>query len=528
MTKTWRDALLVLLAGLVLALLVSAPYALGALKPAAGWEFTGFLIAAEDGNSYLSTMLQGAQGRWSFQIVYTTEPHQGALFFLFYLLLGKLARLFGLSPALALHLSRVVLIPLALYSFWRMAVYLCRRQAAARLATALLALAGGLGWLWVLLGGTTELERMPVDLWVPDASFFLSALTFPHLVLKQGLLFLFIVEALRFVERGGRRPALLAMLAGLGASLIHPYTLPVIGVPLGMFVLWRARRERRLLWSGIGRLALVAAPSLPYVAYSLWVFQTNPVFRSWQAQNTLYSPPPHLYLLGFGLLTPLALVGLLARQPEGRPHPFVAVWFVVIPLLLYVPYVMQRRFLDGYQAPLVILAAAGILYLLGRLRSRRLQNWVAAGLGLPLVLTNMLLLAGALATASQPQEPAYRPAWEMQAVRWFRGIPGYPTVMGSYLTGNLLPAQAPARAFVGHGPETMNSDAKIALAERFYDALSADEWRSSLLAQYGIDYVYHGPRERALGAFEPAQAPYLHLVYDNGIVQIYRVQEAAQ
>jgi hypothetical protein len=42
--------------------------------------------------------------------------------------------------------------------------------------------------------------------------------------------------------------------------------------------------------------------------------------------------------------------------------------------------------------------------------------------------------------------------------------------------------------------------------------------------QYGVDYVYHGPREKVLGGFDPGRVAYLRLTYDNGEVQIYRVE----
>ena len=42
-----------------------------------------------------------------------------------------------------------------------------------------------------------------------------------------------------------------------------------------------------------------------------------------------------------------------------------------------------------------------------------------------------------------------------------------------------------------------------------------------------MDYVYVSPLERALGDFDPAQAPYLSLVFDAAETRIYRVAPAA-
>ena len=50
-----------------------------------------------------------------------------------------------------------------------------------------------------------------------------------------------------------------------------------------------------------------------------------------------------------------------------------------------------------------------------------------------------------------------------------------------------------------------------------------DAFRRQLLGDYGVDYLFYGPAERALGDFSPGAAAYLRPVYDNGPVQIYQV-----
>ena len=59
------------------------------------------------------------------------------------------------------------------------------------------------------------------------------------------------------------------------------------------------------------RLIVVFAPSAIYVVYAWLVFEMNPVFAEWQAQNLVYSPPVHLYVLGLGTPLILAIVGLI-------------------------------------------------------------------------------------------------------------------------------------------------------------------------------------------------------------------------
>ncbi len=60
-------------------------------------------------------------------------------------------------------------------------------------------------------------------------------------------------------------------------------------------------------------------------------------------------------------------------------------------------------------------------------------------------------------------------------------------------------------------------------AKTFFSPSATEEWRRALLARYNIDYLFYGPRERALVGFEPEKAGYLEKVYANSLVTIYRV-----
>jgi uncharacterized membrane protein len=98
-------------------------------------------------------------------------------------------------------------------------------------------------------------------------------------------------------------------------------------------------------------------------------------------------------------------------------------------------------------------------------------------------------------------------------------------VLTAYETGNYLPARAKARVFVGHGPETVRAEEKKALVARFFDEATGDAWRRELLAQYGVDYVFWGPAERARGAFDLTEVEYLVPIYEVGGYALFEVRE---
>jgi hypothetical protein len=62
------------------------------------------------------------------------------------------------------------------------------------------------------------------------------------------------------------------------------------------------------------------------------------------------------------------------------------------------------------------------------------------------------------------------------------------------------------------------------MVRRFFDATSAvDSERESFLRTHRITLIIVGPRERALGGFEPGRATYLERIYASEEVVIYRV-----
>jgi len=106
-TAEWRWVIAI--SGLLVALTM-APYAwaLARNQSATDWQFMGMLSNPLDGATYLSKMEQGRAGSWLFQLRYTPEKHDGAVFHMFYLFLGHMARVLGLSSLVMYHLARMV------------------------------------------------------------------------------------------------------------------------------------------------------------------------------------------------------------------------------------------------------------------------------------------------------------------------------------------------------------------------------------------------------------------------------------
>lgn len=502
-TREWQRvisfAVLVMLATLI-------PYLAGWLAQGDDWEFGGFVFGAEDGYSYLAKMRLGARGEWLFTLRYTSEPHDGGFLFAPYLLLGKLTGLVisdtdpRLPTALALtfHAVRAVLGVGLIALYYRFAAVFLRSPRLRFLALILMTLGGGLGWLLALAGLDDWLGSLPVDFYVPEGYSFLVLYGLPHVILARCGMLVGFLALFRALQHQGPPRAWLkwALLAGVGwlvMGLCVPFYITVGYILLGVWGLALWRRERRFPWALFWRAVVSALVVLPVLVYNAILFATNDVFGQWSAQNQLASPHPLHYVVGYIALAVPAAVGIrwVWRRTGSQPYALLAAWVIVVPVLVYLPINVQRRLAEGVIIPLSILAAAGLPLLLGQ-RWRRGRR-VLLALVLP---TSFFLWIGGLFTVLTPDRPLFHPTDELRALDRLNALaPVDAVVLSSMETGNYLPVRTNLLAYVGHGPETLESDDKKEAAKRFFAGELDPEAEQALLEN--VDYVFYGPEEQA-------------------------------
>jgi hypothetical protein len=163
-----------------------------------------------------------------------------------------------------------------------------------------------------------------------------------------------------------------------------------------------------------------------------------------------------------------------------------------------------------------------------RYSARGLRSWLLTSLVIFSAATYVLLLVDQSMRMMGQTPPSFRDGHEVEALRWLdQRVTFDDVILSSFDTGNYLPAQVDARAFLGHGPETAHSRDKSELVAKFYDSATADDWRRQFLSEWPITYVLVGPLEKALGDFDPTHTDYLALEYDQAGYQIYRVMRTA-
>jgi hypothetical protein len=538
--ETWTAILIATLTVCV----ANSPYLLAYASESPHLSFGGVVMNFEDAHGYLAKMNQGAAGRLTYQIPFTSEEHEGAFIGGFFLALGWICALTGLPVIWMWHLSRLIfgfLLLLSAYSFIACFV----QNAGQRLVSFLLVcFAGGFGWLVLLTGRFSILGFDLIDFKMPEAHIFFSLLTFPHFVLGACLLVAIFVSMLLLHRTRRWRYAGCAGLASFALAVVHPYNLLVAAGTLGLWLLVIACIKRRApVMESAGAVA-AGLMALPVLAYYLYVFDSNPAFGAWAAQSGSASPNPVHYFIGFG---PLLILGLPAMVREARrvdtESILPLIWVVVVAILVYAPLKQQRRMVEGVHIPLSVLATMGLYsWYLPRLERsaivrklitlrrkayspRRMRNYIIFVVLVLTVPSNLYILASLTATVVQRPYPFFHERPENEAIDWLASeTTPRDTVLTAYGTGSYIPARIDHTVFVGYWAETANFDTKLAIVDRFYHDGTPDSWRMQTLEQYGIAYVYSGPRERLLGAFDPGGVDYLTPVFANELVTIYRVE----
>ncbi len=535
----FRQRLWALAYGGGLALLTALPYAAAWQAQGQTWCFSGFLVGLEDGNSYIAKMLLGSQGAWLFRPPYTTWPVDLLPVFLPYLWLGKLAagQALHLQLTLLFHWVRVlgvVALVLATYDFLGLFLAIEHWR---RWGTVLTTAGAGLGWLlapFVHLGWAG-----PLCFYSPETYGFLAALLLPHLTWARALL-LWILR--RILTARHAKAAWHAALLTLILGWLHPLELvPLLalllvwgGVPLLGQRWCSGKKGVKLAWRRWGQMAAPAwSVAVFWSVFYVVLSYRQEYLQVWNMQNLIPSPPPWQYLFAYGWLLPFALWGRPYWLRGGWRKALPWLWVFLLPVLLYAPLTVQRRLADGVWVAVSALVSVGwaerergFEQRGASLRTRQtkyLSLGSAALLGLA-VFPNLLFWAQLFRPALTPQQPVFLPRAEVVAFQALAArAQNGDGVLAAYTTGNALPAWAPVRVIAGLGPESPYLGTQRQNLRRFFDPAVSDEWRRNFLAQQHIRWVFWGPSERELGAWQPTSAAFLCLRYTDKTYAFFEV-----
>lgn len=518
-------------------LLTTIPYLLAFWTQGDQWVFSGILFGIEDGNSYLAKMMTGYSGDWLFRSSFTTYPQNGLFVNQVYLLLGKLTAppAQHIQMVVLFHLFRIIAGFLACVASYEFIAVFINNIGMRRWGLVAATFGGGLGWLLVLLGQPRWFDSLPLGFYSPETFGFLAYYGLPHLAMARAFLLWGLAGYISprptpvawhniwQPNRQGIRSGLLWLALGImqPMSMLVAWGVLTVHLCITGVMAWRSRDEGHSeLWRGYfnrgGWAVMVSAPLLLYTVYS---FSTDTFAQVWTGQNYLPSPHPVHYLVAFGWLLPWAIWGAwrMPKQDAGQGWLLTG-WLIAVQAWVYLPVNVQRRLAEGAWVALVVLACVGLQDV--KCRQRILRPLVL----MPALITSLVLLVGGVGLAVRPAEPVFITSAEADFLtKVSEAVAPNDVVLASYQSGNLLPAWAPVRVLIGHGPESIDLEKFQPQILEFYKSSTSDEWRWNFLGKHEIKYVLVGPRERLLGDWQPdAVDPFMQEIETDGYF-LYKV-----
>ncbi len=541
---------IVLLSAVIFSLCFSTvPYIAAYLAQPDDRQFMGIVSDVPDWAQYMAWM-KASTKEVVVENTLTPEPQKPAFFNLQWFILGRLGIWFHLSPALTVQIFRILISAFFLLLTYKLCKsYFKDEPWAAWGAWLLINFSAGLGWLLVLkkqLSGATDVDY-PLSVYVAEPITFQNMTIFPHFLAAAALLLLIFRMAVTAVERGQLRYGILSGLLGLILGVTHGYDLVIVYGVLGVFVLMLLVRNG-FSWFPILVLGVIMAISLPPTAYFFFLTTTDPVWREVLAQFknvSVYTPDPLflLVLLGIPLiLTFFTFDGLFSGSGKMHWKLLIRVWFVVNFFLLYIPTDFQIHMLSGWQIPVGILASEGLFHhLLPRLSRQsglksfvrkifpKLQladvRWIlVVALLLCVLPTNVYLLLWRVKEVWQMEHTHYLYKDELDALKWLEENTEPSDIVFADLTvGQYIPGIAGNKVYLGHWAQTVDFYTKQSQVATFFQKETPEEDRLAILNEFNVGYVFYGREERALGDLDPAQLPYLNLVFETSDTRIYQI-----
>jgi hypothetical protein len=490
-----------------LILLTFIPYLWAGLGVDDRWHFFGLVTVSQDGASYLSHIRDGYNGLWLIELRYTPQTHDSVALFIFYTLLGHIARIFGFSTLVIYHLARMATSFLMFAALYQLGASIWRRLRPRRLFFLFATFGSGLGWIVLII----DLGVLSPDLYASEAFPIYAAYTTPHYPLTIAMLALMVSHFLEVfrpgfkdtpnVENGG----LNILIYSTVLAFVEPSTLTAIGAALIIFMILSGFQDKQMPWNKLRWISMVFLPAFPIMVYYALIFIGNDVISTFNNQFRAVTPSIPELLIGYGIILIIAMpsVWRTLRHFSQDGDQFMLIWLIFNLIALYMPFNVQRSLLVGITIPLAFFAIRSIEdYWLERVQKRYHRQAIFL-IFVSILPTNVLAFILPVYGIVEASDQSARlgtlvEAPYVEVYQWLdeNGNPGE-VVLAAPTISLWIPVETDLRVVYGHPIETVPSETHLKAVEAFFrgeDCLGLlDETKA-----FRVDYVIWGMREDSL------------------------------
>ena len=490
-----------------------------------GRTFTLIHNNAQDFFFYQSLMNEGAGGAWLTSDPYTTEPHQSSIIFSYFLWLGKLSKVFALPYTVTYHLTRIILSVFFLFAVF----YLLFQMKIPHPRLAFFFFLFAAPFMHRISDGG-KVVSVPYMYWWTGIDPIRRAAYLPHHMFGSLFLVLSMIFLIKYLRMGNIKYLFFLIIAAALLAFVHTPSLLIILLvtPSAIIIsILTANnpldRQVKKKYVGIAIYWMVGALFL-----LLMLSQTNKGFPwsqyiAWEKR--LQFPLPSELAGALGILLPVAIFGGIKALSSKRFEHILAFSWLFIPFLL-IPFapmfnLSNIRLIQGAPyLPLSILAVIGIETIVAAI-SKFPQNFIY-------VLTLALFIFFTVPTVSWSIKDQIREYWpifgnvyldnRLQNAFSFisSNFPPKTITLGTFYTGNYLPAYTRTISFIGHFGYTYRIDEKQALARKFFENKMSDKEAKDLILDNKITLVWQGPEEKPI---------YINYLYPNLLKPVYDKEE---
>lgn len=480
-----------------------------------------------DYSIYLSVITQGQQGNLLARELHTGELHPGSLVHIYYLLAGYLTGPFKIPPYIVYHLLRLISAFIFAGSvYWFVSLF--AKNSFQRIALFFLTYASaGIPRLLKAPDGTLS-STLYFSSWSGFDVIRRSAFL-PHGLMQNSLMLLTIGLFIKYEGNFQRKYLILAGIILFITNLFSPFHsgLALLSYFVYSLIKLKPNNFKRILKN----LLLLLTFFLPTYIYIQHAFSQGVLawLKKWDA-GALELIDFKNYFLGLGPIFFLGIIGLLIAIRKKGCKNFFLVFFTVITLVFLFTLKLDKllgvnnfKFLG---IPLHVFLGILSFYTLSALFSRFKKVIIAVLIifflqSIPTFYIAFTQLKNEYVISGYPYN-VFLPITYYQGIVWIKENtnPQTDIVLSKLLSGNLVPALAGNRVYLGHPVSTINYGQKLETANRFFENSMSTDQAKKFLSENSIAYIFYSYDEYISPDLN--KYPFLLKVYSNPDVNIYK------
>jgi len=247
-------------------------------------------------------------------------------------------------------------------------------------------------------------------------------------------------------------------------------------------------------------------------------------------QNINLTPNLRFLFATYGLFIILSFLQarkFIKQKEFYDKYLFLAVWIVCSILLVYAPFVFQRRLLEGLNFPLSFLSG---LYLVSRIKSWDFEK-LSLKTSFKFLFLNLIIAVFIATNAFYllidliKSDLFYIKNSEKNAIAYLKqNSSDNDIILASHENSGNIVLLSALTVFSGHPIETLNPIYKNFQVEKFYKYNDNDLENMKFLKENKIGYVFYSDAEKELGSFNPDEKNYLTKIFEEGETKVYLVK----